>query len=116
MAKFFNPLQLLKTAVVLIAVYLFYNIPLESIEAAEPLCFWKRYFDTECISCGTTRAIWCVLHLDFNKALEYNKIAVIVTFPLILLLIAAWIFIGEKRVLYAYMRLLDLQPEPRTKL
>jgi hypothetical protein len=90
-------LRLLKIAAVLIAVSIFYNIPLESLGNIVPPCLWKRFFDIECIGCGTTRAIWCILHFDFNKAFEYNKIAVVITFPLLVILTAAWIFKDNKK-------------------
>jgi hypothetical protein len=46
-------------------------------------CIFKKITGFYCPSCGSGRAVFCLLHLDFLKALDYNFFAVIFL-PLIL--------------------------------
>ncbi|MDR3002460.1 MAG: DUF2752 domain-containing protein [Fibromonadaceae bacterium] len=107
MANFFNLRRLLKIAAILAAFLVFYNIPFELLEDnRNTLCLWKRLLNFECPGCGTTRAFWCILHLEFSKAWGYNKIAVSITFPLMSLLTIGWIFLDEKKAYPFLMRFL----------
>ena len=107
MTFFLNLRQLLKIAAVLAAVLIFYNVPLEFLlDEGNAICLWKRFLNFECPGCGTTRAFWHILHLEFGKAWGYNKIAVALTFPLLSLLAIGWIFLDEKKAYHSWMRFL----------
>jgi len=60
----------------------FFCIPKEYWGESYPICLYKILFNKQCVGCGTTRAIWSILHLRFHDALEYNKL-IVVTFPLL---------------------------------
>jgi hypothetical protein len=49
------------------------------------LCLSKILFDRSCIGCGITRAVMHFIHLEFDMAMQYNKLVVLVI-PLILYL------------------------------
>lgn len=42
------------------------------------LCLSKICFNRECIGCGITRAVMHFIHLEFNEALNFNKLVVFV--------------------------------------
>lgn len=46
-------------------------------------CLSVVLFDMECYGCGMTRAVQHLIHFDFAKAAEYNKLSFIVA-PLLL--------------------------------
>ncbi|MDR0302164.1 MAG: DUF2752 domain-containing protein [Treponema sp.] len=73
----------------------FYTIPKEYLGDTFPICFYRIIFNKECIGCGTTRAIWSILHLRFYDAIQYNKL-IVVTFPLFTGCIIHWIFKKNK--------------------
>jgi len=62
----------------------FAAIPTAWLERAPSLCTYKRLFGIECLGCGMTRAISCLLHGDIAAALAYNKL-VMAVFPLLVL-------------------------------
>ncbi|MDQ2904768.1 MAG: DUF2752 domain-containing protein [Ktedonobacteraceae bacterium] len=70
-----------------IAAYLllplgFVLIPVSWFEARRSICLIRNLCGFPCPGCGMTRALACVLHGDFKKALSYNKLIVLV-FPLL---------------------------------
>jgi hypothetical protein len=85
-----------KLLFILMAAFVFYNIPKAYLGEKFPICIFKNIFHTECLGCGTTRAFWSILHLQFKEALAYNKLS-IVTFPLLAGSVIHWIF-KKKRV------------------
>jgi len=58
--------------------YLLYFIPLDWLNKQQTICLIKNIFDVECFGCGITRAIVSGIQLDFIKAIEYNKMVIIV--------------------------------------
>ncbi len=52
--------------------------PLRFILSGYSICLWKNLFHIECIGCGITKSILLVLHLEFSKAFQYNKLVVII--------------------------------------
>lgn len=62
-------------------------IPLDMVENGDTLCLYKNLTGGDCYGCGITRACFNFLHLNFEKALDFNK-GVIVVFPL---MVYAWI-------------------------
>ena len=84
-----------KSLTILILGIAFYCIPKKFIGETYPICLFRIILNKECIGCGTTRAIWSVLHFKFYDALKYNKL-IIITFPLLIGCIIYWIFKKDK--------------------
>lgn len=61
---------------------LLWLIPTSWLERGPSLCLIRRIFGVPCPGCGMTRAFSCVMHGEFKKALQYNRLVVIV-FPLL---------------------------------
>jgi hypothetical protein len=80
--------------VFLIFPLLLYLIPLEWFCKQHSVCIIKNIFDIECYGCGITRAVLYGLHFDIQKAINYNKMVVIV-FPIL-------IYIWTKTLLTLY--------------
>ncbi len=57
-------------------------LPLPLLEALPAVCLFRNLFGFECPGCGMTRAIACILHGEFARALHYNR-AVVVVLPLL---------------------------------
>ncbi|MDR1428967.1 MAG: DUF2752 domain-containing protein [Spirochaetaceae bacterium] len=55
------------------------------------MCLYRIAFKKRCFGCGTTRAIWSILHLNISEALVYNKLIIII-FPLLVGCTVFWIF------------------------
>lgn len=72
----------------------FYFIPAEVFDNNKSVCIFKNIFNSECLGCGTTRATYWIMHFEFAKAYNLNKIIIIV-FPLLLL---CWLKILYKTV------------------
>ena len=58
--------------------YLFILIPTEWLEAHPAPCLYRFLFRRRCPACGMTRAISAAAHGRFRRALEHNKLVVIV--------------------------------------
>jgi len=86
---------LIKTLILLFLGTIFFLLPKEYLGDSYPICLSRIIFDKHCIGCGTTRAVWSVLHFKFADAFEYNKL-IIVTFPLIAGCAISWIFKSRK--------------------
>lgn len=50
-------------------------MPANFFDTGQSICPSKRFLDMECLGCGSTRAIQHLIHLDFQKAWEYNKLS-----------------------------------------
>ncbi|MDO5794642.1 MAG: DUF2752 domain-containing protein [Turicibacter sp.] len=61
----------------LLFVIFIYQIPLEWIENRR-LCLWYHFFQLDCFGCGFTRAFFSFIHGQFEKAVLYNKMVLIV--------------------------------------
>lgn len=64
-------------AYIILPIILFF-IPLEWLSKQHSICLIKNIFGIECFGCGITRAIISGVQLDFIKAIEYNKMVIIV--------------------------------------
>jgi hypothetical protein len=64
-------------AYIILPIILFF-IPLEWLNKQHSICLIKNIFGVECYGCGITRAIISSVQLDFTKAIEYNKMVIIV--------------------------------------
>jgi hypothetical protein len=76
---------------VIIAGTVFFLIPREYLGDAFPICLFRILFARECIGCGTTRALWSLLHLDVFAAYGHNRL-IILTFPLLAGCAIKWVF------------------------
>ena len=64
-------------AYIILPIILFF-MPLEWLNKQHSICLIKNIFGVECYGCGITRAIISGVQLDFIKAIEYNKMVIIV--------------------------------------
>ena len=64
-------------AYIILPIILFF-IPLEWLNKQHSICLIENIFGFECYGCGITRAIISGVQLDFTKAIEYNKMVIIV--------------------------------------
>lgn len=71
-----------KLGLYLIIPLVLFLLPLSLIEAAPSVCLFKNILGIECPGCGITRAVVSVLHGDWIRAWEYNRMVVVV-FPLL---------------------------------
>jgi hypothetical protein len=85
-----NKNSLIKFLIVLMVLFIFYNIPKKYLGDTYPICLYRMIFKQKCLGCGTTRAVWSILHLKINDAIEYNKL-IIISFPLMVGCIIFWI-------------------------
>lgn len=60
-------------------------LPSNYFDNGQSVCVSVLLFDQECYSCGMTRGIQHLLHLDFLTAYEFNKLSLIVL-PLLIYL------------------------------
>lgn len=70
-----------KIGVVRICMYfilllLLQNVSLDYIEGRS-FCIIYNLYEIKCFGCGTTRAFFNLLHLNYSKAINYNVMAVI---------------------------------------
>lgn len=71
------------------AVILFFNNPEETIWL--PKCPFYMLTGLECPSCGSQRAVYHLLHLEFAEAFRYNPFMVISIPYAILLVTVTWL-------------------------
>ena len=68
----------IKLILIILFPLLVYMIPVSLVEAKPAPCLFRIFLDTECWGCGITRACINAIHLNIDKALEYNKLVVLV--------------------------------------
>jgi hypothetical protein len=83
-------ISIIRFFIVLIALFVFYTIPKDYLGDTFPICLYRIIFNKKCIGCGTTRAVWSVLHLELNEAMQYNKL-ILISFPLLVGCTFSWI-------------------------
>jgi hypothetical protein len=83
-------INLKKLFFIVVLGIIFFSIPKMYLGDTFPVCLYRIILNKKCIGCGTTRAVWSVLHLKFSEAYEYNKM-IIITFPLLAACIIKWI-------------------------
>ena len=74
-------------SVILVLPILLYLVPLDWLNKQHTICLFKNIFGIDCYGCGITRAVLSGLHFNFEDAIIYNIIVVIV----LPLLIYIWI-------------------------
>jgi len=82
--RIFNKLSF---SIILVLPVLLYLVPLDWLNKQHTICLFKNIFGIDCYGCGITRAVLSGLHLNFEDAINYN-IMVIIVLPL---LIYIWI-------------------------
>jgi len=85
----------IKASIIILLGVIFFFIPKDYLGDTYPICLYRILLNKECIGCGTTRAVWSVLHFNFKEAFEYNKL-IIITFPLLTWCVLNWILKEEK--------------------
>jgi len=80
-----------KLLLILILTLVYYLLPIENLGNRYTICLYKTVTGNDCITCGITRAFWCILHFNFDKAIHYNKLSLILIVPTILGIIS-WIY------------------------
>ena len=84
--KFFNN----KIAKIILLIILFlgpsilFFLPSDYFDQGQSVYLSVVLFDLECYGCGMTRALMHLVHFEFYKAYEYNKLVILV-FPLLFL-------------------------------
>lgn len=71
--------------------------PVRWVQAGPSLCLVKSLTGRECLACGMTRALSCLLHGDLGAALTYHPASVAVL-PLIVLFV---VFPSRKKGVFA---------------
>jgi hypothetical protein len=69
----------------LLLPFFLYAIPLEWLKDQHSVCLFKNLTGKECYGCGMTRAVLSVIHFQFENAIKFNKLVLIV-FPLLVYL------------------------------
>jgi hypothetical protein len=92
-----NKSSIIKFLIVLTVLFVFYNVPKKYLGDTYPICLYRLIIGKRCFGCGTTRAIWSILHFKINEAIEYNKL-IIITFPLLVGCTTSWINKGNEMV------------------
>ena len=59
-------------------------LPANFFDSGNSICLSVLFFDQECYACGMTRAIQHLIHLDFSKAIFFNKLSILVL-PLLII-------------------------------
>ena len=95
--------RILKTIFIVILGVLFFFIPKAYLGETYPICLYRYIFNIKCIGCGTTRALWSIIHFKFYDAIEYNKL-IIVTFPLLTGCVIHWIIKKDKKPVAPYTK------------
>jgi len=75
-------LRLFILALIAIGAVVLLILPATYFDTGQSMCVSVMLFNIQCYGCGMTRAIQHLIHLDFESAYEYNKLAFIVL-PLI---------------------------------
>lgn len=70
----------------LLALGFLLYLPANYFDSGQSICLSVLLFDQSCYGCGLTRAVQHLIHFEFIKAIEYNKLVIFV-FPLLIGLI-----------------------------
>ena len=84
--RFFNHniFKIIIITILLSGPLILFILPADYFDQGKSACLSVVFFDLECYGCGMTRATMHLIHLEFFKAFEYNKLVILV-FPLLLL-------------------------------
>ncbi|HAK10756.1 MAG TPA: hypothetical protein DIW54_00760 [Chitinophagaceae bacterium] len=74
-AKFLHTLNLSLLVFYILFPVVIILLPENYFDSGESICLSKLLFDFECYACGLTRGCKHLLHLNFEKAYEYNMLS-----------------------------------------
>jgi hypothetical protein len=81
--------DVVRAALVLLALGAFCLIPLDTWMRVPDLCLWRRFFHlAACPACGSTRALVSFFHGEWLAAWKYNA-NVVVTAPSLMVLVVS---------------------------
>lgn len=89
----------IKYFIILVVPLIILLLPENYFDTGESICLSKVLFNQECYACGLTRACKHLLHLNFEKAFEYNMMSFI-ALPLVSFLWVRWFFDERKKLKY----------------
>ena len=95
-----NSLSQLSSLVIILTPFLLHFIPIEWLNKQPTICLFKIIFGFKCYGCGITRAIISGVQLNFQSALEYNEMVVIVLPLLTYIWIKTVIFLIKNTTLF----------------
>jgi len=72
----------LKLSVMMLAPIIMILTPISSIEN-KSFCLYTNLLGFHCPGCGMTRAMFSIMHFQFNIAIRYNKLVILV-FPILI--------------------------------
>lgn len=87
MSRKFSNYKLVKIILLIILLLgplILFFLPSDYFDQGQSVCLSVVFFDLECYGCGMTRALMHLIHFEFFKACEYNKLVILV-FPLLFL-------------------------------
>jgi hypothetical protein len=90
---------------ILIAPVILWILPADFFDRGPTICPSKRFLDLECPGCGLTRATQHFLHGDWEVALDYNPLVVVVV-PILgfLWVLQVWALVKFGRAYFASRR------------
>jgi hypothetical protein len=71
-------LRFLYIVVLFLLPIVLFNLPASYFDNGQTKCLSVFFFRQECSGCGMTRALQHLIHLEFEKTLQLNKLAFIV--------------------------------------
>ncbi len=78
-------------------------LPSNHFDNGESMCLSVYLFDLQCLGCGLTRGVMHLIHLDFKRAWEFNKLSFLIV-PIALLL---WVHLYGKLINKPYFTFFD---------
>jgi hypothetical protein len=72
-------------------------LPAGFFDKGQSICLSVLLFHQKCYACGITRAIQHLIHFDFATAWQYNKLCVVIT-PLLIILLVEEIVTSIKKI------------------
>ncbi len=72
-------------------------LPANIFDEMRELCLSRVVFDAECLLCGMFRAVMHFHHLDFEEAIYYN-ILVVLVYPGLVAIWCLWLYKSYKKL------------------
>ena len=70
--------------ILLISPIVLILLPATFFDSGNTICLSVLLFNLECYAYGLTKAIQHLIHLEFNEAIKFNKLSIIV-FPILII-------------------------------
>ena len=70
--------------ILLISPIVLILLPATFFDSGNTICLSVLLLNLECYACGLTKAIQHLIHLEFNEAIKFNKLSIIV-FPILII-------------------------------